>query len=304
MSAEKRLGHFLALLTILVWGSTFISSKVLLSAFTPLQIMCMRFVIAYFVLFIIRPKIMPFVLKDELLFLFLGLFGCTLYFLTENYALKYTLASNVSIIVATAPILTSILAHFFTPDEKLYKNVFLGFGVAFSGVILVVFNGAFILKLNPLGDILSLSAAFCWAIYSVTLKRSIAKYESVLLSRKVMFYGFLTAAPLLLLENAPFDFSLFAQNPVFLFNILFLGAIGSGICYVSWNLATKRLGIVTTNSYIYINPFVTLVAAGFFLKEPVSLMGIAGAVLIIFGIVLCGKKPKNNKPEKIIDNLV
>ena len=75
-----------------------------------------------------------------------------------------------------------------------------------------------------------------------------------------------------------------------LLNILFLGVIGSGICYVLWNRAIARLGVVTTNNYIYLNPFITLVAAGIFLHETITPMGIIGALLIISGVVICSKK--------------
>lgn len=289
LSDKKVTGHVLALITIIVWGSTFITTKMLLSEFTPVQIMLCRFVIAYFVLWLIRPKIDKTKPKDELLFLAMGVFGCTVYFMAENTALKYTLASNVSIIVASAPIITAILAHFFINGEKFSKNTALGFIVAFAGVILVVFNGQFVLKLNPAGDALSLCAAVSWAVYSVILRTCVDKFNSVMLTRKLMFYGFVTALPIALLQGDSMPFEAF-KKPDMLFCILFLGVIGSGICYVMWNKAISRLGVVTTNNYIYINPFVTLVTGGIFLKEPITVMGVAGALLIISGVVISSKK--------------
>ena len=288
---QRAVGHALALFTIIVWGSTFISSKTLLSELTPVQIMISRFVIAYAVLWLLHPKWEKTSLKDEALFAAMGVFGCTLYFIAENYALKFTLASNVSIIVAGAPILTAILAHFFTKGEKLNRNALLGFLVAFSGVIMVVLNGKFVLKLNPLGDVLSLLAALSWAVYSVILRNCVDKYNSIMLTRKLMFYGFITAFPIMLLQGGGFPAEAF-KEPKMLLNILFLGVIGSGICYVLWNRAIARLGVVTTNNYIYLNPFITLVAAGIFLHEPITPMGIIGALLIISGVVICSKKVK------------
>lgn len=286
---KKFVGHILALITIIVWGSTFISTKMLLSEFSPVQIMICRFAIAYVVLWLIRPKFDKTGIKDELLFLLMGIFGCTVYFITENTALRYTLASNVSIIVASAPILTAILAHFFVKGEKLNKNIIFGFIVAFTGVALVVFNGQFVLKLNPLGDLLSLGAALSWAVYSVILRTCVDKYNSVMLTRKLMFYGLLTSLPIVAFEGEPFPFEAF-RIPEMLFCILFLGVIGSGICYVLWNKAISKLGVVITNNYIYINPFVTLVTGGIILKEPITAMGVAGAILIISGVVLSSKK--------------
>lgn len=290
---SKAVGHLFALFTIIVWGSTFIATKLLLSEITPVQIMLCRFVIAYFVLWLIHPKIDKTTLKDELMFAVMGVFGCTVYFITENTALQYTLASNVSIIVASAPIITAVLAHFFVKGEKFNKNIILGFAVAFSGVIMVVLNGKFVLKLNPAGDFLSLAAAVSWAVYSVILRTCVERFNSVMLTRKMMFYGFITALPIAVAQGEPMPFKALAA-PDMLFCILFLGVVGSGICYVTWNVAVSRLGVVTTNNYIYINPFVTLVTGGIVLKEPITLMGLFGAVLIIFGVVLSAKKKNSH----------
>ena len=286
---SRAVGHLLALFTIIVWGSTFIVTKLLLSEFTPVHIMLCRFVIAYFVLWLIRPKLEKTSVKDELLFAVMGIFGCTLYFITENTALEYTLASNVSIIVASSPIITAILAHFFVKGEKMNKNIVFGFFVAFLGVILVVVNGKFVLKLNPAGDALSLGAAVSWAIYSIVLRLCVDRFDSVFLTRKLMFYGFITALPIAIMQGERLPLEAF-KAPDMLFCILFLGVIGSGICYVTWNKAIAKLGVVTTNNYIYINPFVTLVTGGIFLKEPITVMGVFGALLIISGVVISSRK--------------
>ncbi len=288
---QKKLGHLFALFTIIIWGTTFIASKTLLTEFSPVQIMFLRFVIAYVVMLLMNRKIHKVVMKDEILFCLLAIFGSTLYFIFENVALTYTLAANVSIILAIAPMFTAILAHIFTKDEQLHKGIFVGFILAFIGVAMVVFNGTVILKLNPLGDILSLLAALMWAIYSVLLKNCVHRFDSFYLTRRVLFYSILTTLPLLLAENKGLPFAQLGE-PKMLICILFLGILGSGFCYVTWNYATKWLGIVTTNNYIYLNPFVTLIAAGLILKEPLTIMGIVGSIFIIGGIVLADKYKK------------
>ena len=161
---EKLTGYLFALFTIAVWGSTFISSKKLLSVYTPSQIMLTRFLLAYCALWLLRPRKLALTWKQEASFFLLGLSGCSIYFYTENTALTYTLASNVSIIVAAAPIFTAILAHF-AGEERFHRSTLWGFLVAFTGVVLVVCNGTFVLKLNPRGDFLALAAAACWAVY-------------------------------------------------------------------------------------------------------------------------------------------
>lgn len=288
---NKVFAHIIALITIIAWGSTFIASRFMLDYFTPLQVMTMRFVIAYVVLWIMKSKLTHLIWKDELVFLLMGLSGCSIYFITENTALTITSTSNVSILVASSPILTALLAHLFTKDEKLKPNTITGFIIAFIGVAFVVFNGTFILKLNPLGDLLAFFSALSWAVYSIILKNVINRYDNILLIRKIMFYGILTAAPFLFIEGKRFDYEALL-NPKILISILFLGVIGSGICYLTWNISVKRLGIITTNSYIYVIPFVTMILAAILLKEQITIIGVLGAVLIISGVVITSS-PKN-----------
>jgi len=289
-NTNRPLGYLFAVFTITVWGSTFISSKVLLQYFTPAQIMLTRFLLAYGALWLLRPKKLELTAKQEILFFLLGLSGCSVYFYTENTALVYTLASNVSIIVAAAPIFTAILAHF-SGVERFRRSTLWGFLVAFSGVILVVFNGTFVLKLNPLGDLLALAAALCWAIYSVLLRSGATGMNSLLVTRRTLFWGIVSAIPMVLIEGAPYSFHMLL-SPTVAGNFLFLGLIGSGLCFVLWNLAFYHLGIVTTNTFIYVQPFITIVVGWLFLSEPISPLALLGAVLITVGVVVSQHKKK------------
>ncbi len=289
----RLIGCLFAAFTVLVWGSTFISSKKLLALYTPSQIMLTRFLLAYVALWLLRPKKLSLTRKQEASFILLGLAGCSLYFYTENTALTYTLASNVSIIVAAAPIFTAILAHF-AGEEHFRASTLWGFLVAFSGVILVVCNGTFVLKLNPRGDLLALLAAACWAVYSVMLRRTAGGMDPLLVTRRTLFWGMVTGLPLVLFQGVPYPTAPLL-TPMVAGNFLFLGLIGSGLCYVLWNHAFRLLGVVTTNNFIYLNPFVTIVAAYFFLQESISPLALLGAVLITVGVVVsqrgAGKVP-------------
>lgn len=285
---DKLIGYLFAVFTIIVWGSTFISSKVLLGYYTPAQIMLTRFLLAYAALWLLRPRKLALSTKQEILFFLLGISGCSVYFYTENSALLYTLASNVSIIVAAAPIFTAILAHF-AGLERFQRSTLWGFLVAFAGVILVVFNGTFVLKLNPLGDLLALAAGLCWAVYSVLLPKAAGGLDSLLVTRRTLFWGILTAAPIVALEGTSYSFPTLLI-PAVAGNFLFLGLIGSGLCFILWNRAFHYLGVVTTNTFIYVQPFITIVVGWLFLSEPISPLALLGAVLITVGVVVSQHK--------------
>ncbi len=284
-------GHLAALLTIFIWGTTFISTKILLTDFKPIEILFFRFLIGLFILILIYPKrLRKTTKKQELTFALTGLCGVTLYYLLENIALTYSMASNIGVIISIAPFFTAILSHFILKEETLNQNFIIGFMAAMVGIMLISFNGSSNFKLNPLGDILALLAAFVWAVYSILTKRiSDYGYRTIQVTRRTFMYGvtfmFLTLIPL----GFKLDLGRFS-NPIYLGNILFLGLGASALCFVTWNMAVKILGAVKTSIYIYIVPVVTVVTSIIVLHEQITLMAFIGTVLILIGLFLSQKR--------------
>jgi drug/metabolite transporter (DMT)-like permease len=288
---SKNIGyHLLAFLTVSVWGTTFISTKVLINnGLSPAEIMFLRFAIAYVCLWVFTIKqLFARSLRDEFLFLLSGMAGGSLYFMAENTALSYSLASNVSLIVCTAPLLTAILFFLTHRNEKLKSNLVYGSILAFSGVAMVIYSGGFILKINPLGDFLALMAALSWAFYSLLSKGLISRYGSMFVTRKIFFYGILTILPFLLNESVHPKLSLLFK-PAVLLNLLFLSLIASMLGYIAWNLATRRLGVVRVTTYIYFSPVITLITANLLLHEHITIPAMIGACLIVGGVYLAEK---------------
>ena len=284
-SEKKKLTHIIAILVIVIWGTTFVSTKVLLFAgLFPEDILVYRFLLAYAgIWFFGKNRLFSKTWKDEFYFLLLGIFGGSLYFITENTALKLTLASNVSLLVCTAPLFTAVLSHFLFKSEKLSIRVINGSAIAFIGMVLVVFNGHFVLKLSPAGDLLSLSAALCWAFYTIILKQVSAKYNSLFITRKVFFYGLVTTAPMFLHRPLTTNWEILSQ-PLVWGNLLFLGLIASLFCYFTWNVVVKRLGTVRATNYIYLNPLATLITSSIIIHEKITAIALMGAALILIGV--------------------
>lgn len=286
-------GHLLALLTILIWGTTFISTKILLKDFTPVEILFFRFLIGYFVLLLIYSRpIRTTSFKEELLFISAGLCGVTLYFLIENIALVYTLASNVGVIVSIAPFFTAVIAHFFLEEEKFHRQFFIGFLIALAGIILIGLNGSYLLPLNPIGDLLALLAPVVWAIYSVLMRKiSLLKAHTIGATRRVFFYGLLFMLPTLFL----FDFQLGLSRFKEISNVahlLFLGLGASALCFLTWNKAVGILGAVKTSVYIYIVPVITVAASALVLNEKITWAILTGTFLTLTGSYISERKPK------------
>lgn len=282
--------HIIALFTVLIWGITFISTKVLLfNGLTPSEIFLCRFLLAYIAIwFFSWRKVLANNLHDELLFLAIGMTGGSLYFMFENTALSYTLASNVSLIICTAPILTALVNYLVHRNEKIRSNLIYGSILAFAGVALVVYNGGVILKLNPLGDLLTILAALMWAFYSLIIKNLSGKYSTFFITRKVFFYGLLTILPVFFFKPFSTDFQTLTK-PIVLFNLLFLGLVASMLCYIMWNLAAKKLGVMRITNYIYFTPIVTLIASAILIDETITIIALIGSGFILSGVWLAEK---------------
>lgn len=287
MESRKTAGYFAALLTILIWGTTFISTKVLLTEFQPVEILFFRFAMGFLALLAVYPRRLKGTsAKQELTFVLAGLCGICLYYLLENIALTYTLASNVGVIISAAPFFTAILTRLFMKgEEKLRANFFIGFAVAMAGIFLISFQGS-AMELNPAGDLLALAAAFVWACYAVlTRKISSFGYPTILTTRRVFFYGILFMIPVLFLSDFQWEITRFA-NPVYLLNLLFLGLGASALCFVTWNLAVRLLGAVKTSIFIYLVPVITVATSVLILHEQITMLSVAGAILTLAGLAL------------------
>ena len=290
--------HLGVILVVVVWGSTFVSSKVLLNeGLMPADIFFYRFHTGrnnnLIYIFIIIEEITanyPKLLfsqswRDELVFLGLGLMGGSLYFLTENMALVYSTSSNVSILITSCPMLTALIVGFFYRSERVNRKQFLGSVIAFVGMVMIVLNGQLILHLNPLGDMLALCAAFTWAFYSLLMKLVMTRYSTEFITRKVFFYGLLTILPYFwLVSPLNYDTAILSQ-PKILYNLLFLGFVASTGCYLLWNWVMRQLGAVKATNCLYLQSLVTMLVASIILGERITWMAILGTFILIFGMI-------------------
>lgn len=291
-------GHLCALACVLMWGTTFIATKVLLVEFSPAEILFFRFTLGYLALLAACPKLLHgLTRREELLMAGAGLCGVTLYFLMENIALTYSSASNVGVLVSVAPFLTMLLAHWFAKEEKPGPWFYLGFVSAILGIFLISYNGATALQLNPLGDILAIGAAAVWAVYSILVKKiGQGGHNSLLVTRRIFFYGILFMVPAFFLLPFRLDLGRFAQ-PQNLFTMLFLGLGASALGFAVWNWALNILGAVKVSVYIYLVPVVTVITSVLVLGERITPLSAAGTALALLGLVLSERgKGKARKP--------
>ena len=266
---------------------TFISTKILLESFSPIEILLMRFIIGYVALSVVFPRpLAPQGVRREALLAGAGLTGVCLYYLLENIALTYTLASNASVIVSTAPFFTALVDTLASRGKRrLHVDFFAGFVLSMAGIALISFAGSPI-EVNPLGDLLALGGAIVWAFYSTAVdKTGTWGLSNLGVTRRIFAYGIaFMALAAVFMGFSPAPEQIVA--PLNLGNLAFLGVIACAVCFVSWNFAIRQLGPVTSGNYIYLSPVITVLAAALILHEQLTLWAVVGVILTLVGLAV------------------
>lgn len=283
--------HLVAFLTVCVWGTTFVSTKVLMiNGLSPAQIFTLRFAIAYILMLAFSHKrLFADSWRDEGLMALLGITGGSLYFLSENEAMNFTTTTNTSLIVCSCPLFATLLVRMFYKSARINTVQLLGSLLAFVGMGVVVLNGRFVLHLSPVGDALAFTACICWAVYSLLMKMVSEHYSAAFITRKVFFYGVLTITPYYIIEPGMPAMEIFLK-PAVIGNLLFLGCLASMVCFLTWNWCISKLGAVKATNWVYFNPITTMMAASLILGERITVYFLLGAACILTGMYLAERR--------------
>lgn len=284
--------HAAAMVAVAAWGVSFVNTKVLMdNGFSPVEVYIFRSLIAYFLLLAFSwHRIRAINLSHELLFLLCGICGGSVYFVAENAALLYTTTTNVSLITSTSPLINALLVGLLYRDERPGRGIVIGSAIAMAGVSMVILGGASghsessrEVSAGLLGDGLSLLAAVCWSVYALLLRKLQAFYSAIYVTRKTFFYGLLTALPYLALSPSELTWATFSQ-PVVWVNLLTLALVASSLSFVIWAWVIARIGAVKAGNYLYFQPIITMIFGAIVLHETMTVLGIAGCVVTIFGV--------------------
>lgn len=288
--------HLVAFATVAIWGCTFVSTKVLmLNGLSPAQIFTLRFLIAYvMMLAVYHSRLWADSWRDEFKMMLLGISGGSLYFLSENEAMNFTSTTNTSLIVCSCPLFATLLVRLVYRSTTRISMMQLGGSLlAFTGMVIVVLNGRFVLHLSPLGDALAFTACLSWSVYSLLMKWVSAKYGAAFITRKVFFYGVLTILPYyIFFPTLPTAAVL--TKPVVVGNLAFLGCLASMICFLTWNWCISKLGAVKATNWVYFNPITTMIFASWVLGEKITPYFLAGATCILLGMFVADRSTKTN----------
>lgn len=279
--------YFLAVLSMLFWGLTFVWSKIALGYYEPITIIFIRLVIASAILALIIKlwgKQQKIERSDQKWFYLLALTQPFFYFLGENYGLKYVSSTISSVVIATIPLFTPFAAFFFT-REKTSIFSWLGIVVSFAGILIMILNPDLSLNAAPIGIAFLFLAVFSAVIYSAFIKRLTDKYSALTIIARQNLLGAIYFLPLFLFFDYE-SFILVKPTQSLVFAILQLAVFGSCLAYIFFIMAVAKLGMVKANIFTNLIPVFTAVFAYFVLSEVFTVQKVTGVLLVISGILV------------------
>ncbi len=285
----------IALIVLLVlWASAFAGIRAGLKAYTPGHLALFRFLVASATLLVyalLTRMRMP-ALRDIPMMLFLGFTGITVYQVALSYGEQSVSAGASSLLVATVPCFTTILAAIFLREQVRLLG-WIGIFLSFVGTIIVTFGQGGGLHFAP-GALLILLASLSESVYFVIQKPYLKKYSGIELTTYTIWMATLfmliyTPGLVQQLQTAPREATI---------AVVYLGIFPAAIAYVAWAYALSRMPASNTTSFLYIIPVLAALIAWFWLGEIPSLLSIGGGVIIIIGVALVNVGDKAHVVEK------
>jgi len=277
----------LSLFVMVLWGFSYVVTRVTVKdgIIPPFTLAFARFTIGLLVLMAIpvnKAEARP-AGRDAARMVLMGFFGIFLYFSFENFGLVYTSATNASILVSLAPVMTVVGAAVMFRQEVRLKN-WAGMLLAFGGSALVVWNGKVNFELNPLGDLLIVLSAAAWAAYTLIGNSVVRSYRSIIISRRILFTGVVMFAPFSAWEILSGQAA--GVSPLSLLGVAYLGLFSTAAAFFIWNKLLADMGMVMATNMIYLQCAVTMLCAWATIGEPISGMLLAGTAAVLAGLYL------------------
>ena len=293
MSNSKLLPHAEALFAVIVWGASFIATKVALEEISPITIVWLRFLMGVVILGLVVLLRRQLTLPDRKewgYFALLGFLGITFHQWLQSNALQTSEAGTTAWIVSTTPIFMAVLGWFLL-KERLGWTKNTGILLAFAGVLVVVSKGNLgsisIGKFGAPGDVLVLISAVNWSVFSALSRRGLKTYAASLMMFYIMLLGWLFTTLLF------FTTSGIGEIPSMTFRswlaVGFLGIFCSGLAYIAWYDALQALSTAQTGVFLYIEPLVAVIVAFFILGEAITPASLVGGAVILFGVWLVNR---------------
>lgn len=294
MHKSNTLPYLEALFAVIVWGASFIATKIAVGQISPISVVWVRFAMGIPILFIavFMRKQFAFPKRSEwLYFALLGFLGIFFHQWLQSNGLQTAQATTTAWIVATSPAFIAILG-WLVLKEKLNAIQSFGIILAMAGVLIVVSKGDLaslaLGQFGTVGDVLILISAVNWAVFSILSRHGLKEHPSTRLTFWVMTIGWLITTIPFLAQGRMTEISQLDSRGWTA--MLFLGIFTTGLAYIAWFDALGQLPAAQTGAFLFIEPPASMVVAALILNEAVTLTAVLGGAVIIFGIWLVNRK--------------
>jgi drug/metabolite transporter (DMT)-like permease len=276
----------LLLVGVVIWGWTFVATKVCLAHLRPVELFGLRLLIGLPVLMALALlRRTPMAFTPHARALLLGSLIITAHFLIQITGLQYTSATHTGWIIAVSPLVMALLASRLL-GEPIGRNVAAGIAVATVGILILVSGGNVrsLGWLRSVGDWLVLASAHTWALYTVAIRDVARKQDPIAVSVQVLLP---VAAAMLAYMALCSDWSSFLRLPARAWAaLLFLGVLGTAVAHLFWQIGVARIGATRAGVFLYLEPLATTALAVPYLGEPVGAATLAGGGLVLLGVWL------------------
>lgn len=288
------------ILSVLFWGISYVGTKLALDGFSPLGLAFLRFAIAalLFILFLLRQRWPKTSIDFHKKIIGIAFFLPGLYFIFENYGIKYTTAAKASMIIAMVPVAVVLLSILLL-GERLTLRRGVSLTLSLGGVYLLLLygtagNSSFQIAI---GDLLMFGAVFTAAAYMLLTRKLCAQYDPFLVTAYQMIYGALFFTPFFLWEFAATNWSdVSIQQWSALLVLALLSSVGAFLFY---NYALKYIPASRTSLFINIVPFVTVLASWGLLGETLTGIQFCGGLMVIAAACLASQREKEGRFSKV-----
>jgi drug/metabolite transporter (DMT)-like permease len=269
-----------------IWSLNYATTKYAFERWSPIAFSGLRFATAGIALALFvrwREGGLGVDRSDVRLVVLCGIVGIFLNQLTFTYAVDYTAAANVALILAAAPAFAAVFAVMLG-HERVRPAHWLALGVSLVGVGLVVMGGSDLAGFSLRGDLLAVGAALTWAAYTVMLRPLLGRYSAIRISALVILVGAVIMAPVTVVQVANQDFDSLRRldwaawlystiGPLLVTNWLYFRAL-------------HRVGAARATLYMYLQPFLGAVFAAWLLGEKLVAVQLIGGAVIVGGVAL------------------
>jgi drug/metabolite transporter (DMT)-like permease len=293
MSRKDIAAYFEVTFAVIVWGASFIATKMALRDLAPVTVVWLRFAIGVVILGVAATMKKQFSLpkKQDLAYLsLLGFLGITFHQWLQSTGLQTVQASTTAWIVATSPVFIAILSWIFLRERLIWLQI-TGILLAAAGVLLVMSRGdlaaLFSGHFGTPGDILILISAPNWAVFSILSTRGLKKYPATQMMFYVMMIGWLFTSILFFSGGNIAD--IYHVTSTSLMGVGFLGVFCSGLGYIAWYDGLQALPATQVGAFLYLEPLIAVLVAWAILGESLIPISVLGGLVILLGVRLVQK---------------